>query len=129
VGLPILNGFVGEFLVLSSTFATHTYWGAVATLGVIFSAAVLLLMIQRVFYGKQSALVQGRPVGDLNGREHIAMWPFILLMLIMGVASPFWLKAITPAVTPYATVKALPFPSIDGDKKIIVIQQTAAEAK
>ena len=43
VGLPILNGFVGEFLVLSSTFATHLAWGAVATLGAIFSAAAVII--------------------------------------------------------------------------------------
>jgi NADH-quinone oxidoreductase subunit M len=131
VGLPILNGFVGEFLVLSSTFATHTAWGAVATLGVIFSAAVLLLMIQRVFYGKQSALVQSRPVGDLGAREHIAMWPFILLMLIMGVASPYWMRAITPAVSSYATVPALPGSSAYARKMIFVTKtpMPAAEAK
>ncbi len=106
IGLPILNGFVGEFLVLSSTFATHTAWGAWATLGVILSAAYMLLMVQKVFYGSQSALVQGRTgIADLNAREHIAMWPFIVLMLVMGVASPYWIRAIDPAVSGYATAK------------------------
>ncbi len=104
IGLPILNGFVGEFLVLSSAFITHQTWGALATLGVITSAAYLLTAIQKVFYGKQSALVQGRGgVGDLNVREHLAMWPFILLMLIMGVASPYWMEAINPAAAIYST--------------------------
>ncbi len=104
IGLPILNGFVGEFLVLSATFATHTTAGAIATLGVILSAAYFLMMIQKVFYGSQSALVQGRTaIHDLNPREHVAMWPFIVLMLVMGVASPYWMRAITPAVSGLAT--------------------------
>ncbi len=104
IGLPILNGFVGEFLVLSSAVATHLAWGVIATLGVITSAAYLLTAIQKVFYGKQSALVAGRAgIGDLNPREHIAMWPFIVLMLVMGVASPYWIKAINPAVSGLTT--------------------------
>ena len=102
VGLPILNGFVGEFLVLSSAFAIHVAWGVAATAGVILSAAYFLTMIQRVFYGKQSPLVQGRAgIPDLRGREHLLIWPFILLMLVMGVASPYWMRAIDPAVTRY----------------------------
>lgn len=100
VGLPILNGFVGEFLVLSSAFATHTAWGAVATFGVVTSAAYALTFIQKVFYGKQSALVLGRPgIADLGVREHLTIWPFIVLMLVMGVASPYWMRAINPAVS------------------------------
>jgi NADH-quinone oxidoreductase subunit M len=104
IGLPILNGFVGEFLVLSSTFATHVVAGTLATLGVILSAAYILMMIQNVFYGGQSALVLGRTsIRDLNPREHLALWPFMVLILVMGVASPYWMKAITPAVRPMAT--------------------------
>ncbi len=51
IGLPMLNGFVGEFLILSGTFAVHPHWTAAATLGVILGAAYMLWMIQRVFYG------------------------------------------------------------------------------
>ncbi len=106
VGLPILNGFVGEFLVLSSAFATHTAWGSVATFGVVTSAAYALTFIQKVFYGKQSALVQGRAaVADLGVREHITIWPFIVLMLVMGVASPYWMRAINPAVSSLVTMQ------------------------
>ena len=41
-------------------------------------------------------------VRDVNGREHVMLWPFIVLMLVMGVASPYWMRAITPAVAHYA---------------------------
>jgi NADH-quinone oxidoreductase subunit M len=56
VGLPGLNGFVGEFLVLVGTFITHRWWAVVGATGVILSAIYLLWAYQRVF--------QGKPVGD-----------------------------------------------------------------
>ncbi len=99
IGLPILNGFVGEFLVLSSSFATHPGWGALATLGVILSAAYMLGMIQKIFYGQPSALVANRAVPDVVSREYIALWPMAILMLVMGVASPYWIKAIEGGVS------------------------------
>jgi len=98
VGLPILNGFVGEFLILSSSFATHPAWGALATLGVILSAAYMLTMIQKIFYGKQSALVANRAVPDVISREYFALWPMAILMLVMGVASPYWFRAIETGI-------------------------------
>ena len=51
VGLPLLNGFIGEFLVLSGAFQAHAWWGVVAATGVIWSACYLLWMYQRVFFG------------------------------------------------------------------------------
>jgi NADH-quinone oxidoreductase subunit M len=112
VGLPILNGFVGEFLVLSAAFATHVAWGAVATLGVILSAAYMLTAIQKVFYGNQSAMVQGRVgVPDIQAREHLILWPFMTLLLLMGIASPYWIKAIEPAIAGFAHPVALDNPT------------------
>src|SRR5271155_4416098 len=99
VGLPILNGFVGEFLILSSSFGVHPYWGAAATLGVILSAAYMLMMIQKLFYGKQSQLVANKAVPDVMAREGLALVPAVILMLVMGVASPYWIRAISGAVS------------------------------
>lgn len=99
VGLPILNGFVGEFLILSSSFGVHPYWSTAATLGVILSAAYMLTMIQRLFYGKQSQLVVNKPVPDIVFREGFALIPAAVLMLVMGVASPYWIRAINGAVS------------------------------
>jgi NADH-quinone oxidoreductase subunit M len=99
IGLPILNGFVGEFLILSSSFGVHPYWGAAATLGVILSAAYMLGLIQKVFYGPQSQLVSGRTVPDVAAREGFALIPATVLMLVLGVASPYWIKAIDGAVS------------------------------
>ncbi len=99
VGLPLFNGFVGEFLVLSGSFAVHPGWVAAATVGVILSATYMLWMVQRIFYGQQSSLIVNRPAFDLNAREHIMLWPMAVVMLIMGVASPYWIKGIEDGVS------------------------------
>ena len=98
VGLPLLNGFVGEFLVLSGSFPGHVGWVSAATAGVILSAAYMLWMIQRVFYGSTSRIVSELNVFDLNAREHLTIWPMAVLMVVMGVASPIFLRAIDGAV-------------------------------
>jgi len=109
IGLPILNGFVGEFLILSSTYGLHAAWAAVATVGVILSAAYMLWMVQRVFYGPMSSLVAGKSSADLRLREAVALWPVAVLMLIMGVASPLWIGGIDPTVTALVeTIRAAP---------------------
>ena len=52
VGLPLLNGFIGEFLVLSGAFQARAVYGILGATGIIWSAGYLLWMYQRVFYGK-----------------------------------------------------------------------------
>jgi NADH-quinone oxidoreductase subunit M len=98
IGLPMLNSFVGEFLILSgsmqSPFAHRHVWTALATTGVILGAAYMLSMIQRVFYCDLGSKPESIAGWDLDAREHIALWPLVALFLIMGVASPVWLKAI-----------------------------------
>ena len=97
VGLPLLNGFVGEFLVLSGAFQARAVYGALGATGVIWSACYLLWMYQRVFFGKVTHDVN-LSLPDLNGREQIALWPTAVAALIMGVAPLLWLNAIDPAV-------------------------------
>jgi NADH-quinone oxidoreductase subunit M len=72
-----------------------------ATVGVILSAAYMLAMIQRIFYGPQSAMVADQPVPRLTAREHILLWQMAVLMLAMGVLSPFWIRAIDQGVSPF----------------------------
>jgi NADH-quinone oxidoreductase subunit M len=102
VGLPLMNGFVGEFLILSGSFPGHVPWVSAATLGVILSAAYMLWMIQRVFYGNESTMVTKSPMPDMNPRELIAVWPVAVLMLVMGVASPIWIHSIDEVVVKLA---------------------------
>ena len=97
VGLPLLNGFVGEFLVLSGAFQARALYGILGATGVIWSAGYLLWMYQRVFFGNVIHRVNaGLP--DLDTREHIALLPAAAAALVMGVAPLLWLNAIDPAV-------------------------------
>ncbi len=95
IGLPMLNSFVGEFLILSGSMQSghHVAWTVIATTGVILSAAYMLVMIQRVFYGHAGVTSDGKPAVDLVAREHLALWPLVALFLLMGIASPYWMKS------------------------------------
>jgi NADH-quinone oxidoreductase subunit M len=97
VGLPLLNGFIGEFLVLSGAFRDRAVYGILGATGVIWSACYLLWMYQRVFYGKVTHPVN-LSLPDLSGRERAALWPAAAVALVMGVAPLLWLNAIDPAV-------------------------------
>lgn len=98
VGLPMMNGFVGEFLILSGTmqslYGHHIFWTVIGTTGVIFSAAYMLWMIQRVFYGETGIRPEEVRGWDLNIREHAELWPLVALFLLMGIFSPYWMRAI-----------------------------------
>ena len=92
-GLPMLNGFVGEFLILAGTFQRHAAWASWAALGVIFSAVYLLWSYQRVFFGvvtkdKNAAL----PDADL--RERGILFLMAAVILWMGIGSPFFTRRI-----------------------------------
>ena len=97
VGLPMLNGFIGEFLVLSGAFQARPVYGILGATGVIWSAGYLLWMYQRVFFGKVKHEVNNT-VPDLNMREKSALWPAAVAALVMGVAPLLWLNGIDPAV-------------------------------
>ncbi len=97
IGLPLLNGFVGEFLILVGAFQARAWWGALAATGVIWSACYMLWMYQRVFYG--SALADSnRSLADLDLRERASLWPLVTTALLMGVWPLYWLNSMEPAV-------------------------------
>jgi NADH-quinone oxidoreductase subunit M len=97
LGLPLLNGFIGEFLVLSGAFQDKPIYGILAATGIIWSAVYLLWMYQRVFYGKVTHAANNS-LGDMSGFEKWAVWPCAVAALVMGVAPIVWLGAIDPAV-------------------------------
>ena len=106
-GLPLLNGFIGEFLVLSGAFQDKAVYGILGATGIIWSAVYLLWMYQRVFYGKITHPVNNS-LSDLSGFEKAAVLPCAAAALVMGLAPILWLGAIDPAVraalTPFAQV-------------------------
>jgi len=97
VGLPLLNGFIGEFLVLSGAFLSRPIYGVLAATGVIWSACYLLWMYQRVFFGKVTHAVN-QTLPDLDAREKATLWPAAVAALVMGIAPLVWLDSIDPAV-------------------------------
>jgi len=97
VGLPMLNGFVGEFMTLTGAFQARAVYGIIAATGVIWSACYLLWMYQRVFYGKVTH-PENNSLLDLSTREQLALWPTAVAALVMGVAPLLWLNIINTAV-------------------------------
>lgn len=95
IGLPMLNGFVGEFLILSTTFTSVSMgWAIAATVGVILGAAYMLWLVQRLFFGPESELAKSRPGVDLRLGELAVLWPLAVLMLVMGLAPSIWIPSI-----------------------------------
>ena len=95
IGLPMLNGFVGEFLIFSGTFTgVSRGWAIAAALGVILGAAYMLWLVQRLFYGTESSLAASAGADDLHIGEAAILWPLAILMLIMGVSPNYWLQKI-----------------------------------
>ncbi len=84
IGLPGLNGFVGEFLILVGTFRVHKGFAVLATIGIILAAAYMLWMWQRVMWG-ESRRPENLGLGDLGRREMAILVPIILLILWIGL--------------------------------------------
>ena len=84
VGLPGLNGFVGEFLILVGAFRVNALLAAVATTGIIFAAVYLLWMYQRVVFGEVTH-PENRTLTDLTPREWALLAPVIVLIVWIGV--------------------------------------------
>jgi NADH-quinone oxidoreductase subunit M len=106
IGLPGLNGFVGEFLILVGAFQVSWKLAALATLGIIFAAVYMLWMYQRVFFGELRH-DENRKLHDLGAREVLTLVPVLLLILWIGVyPKPF--TAVTEAAVAQliTTVKA-----------------------
>ncbi len=89
IGLPLLNGFVGEFLILWGAFQRYPKTTVVAVTGVIWSAVYMLRMYRRVMHGPVDR-EENRTLSDLDGLEWAGMVPIVLLCIWIGVwATPF----------------------------------------
>ncbi|MEQ1898806.1 MAG: NADH-quinone oxidoreductase subunit M [Vicinamibacterales bacterium] len=97
IGLPGMNGFVGEFLIMFGAFKADPRYVIVAGLGVILSAVYMLWMFQRVYYGPVTH-EENRTLPDLSVREWAALVPLVALAIFMGVAPNVFLKPTEGAV-------------------------------
>src|SRR5262249_56305331 len=84
IGLPGLNGFVGEFLILVGAFQADRLAAVLATAGIIFAAVYLLWMYQRVAFGPL-AHAELREFPDLDAREILTLVPILVLIVWIGV--------------------------------------------
>ena len=94
IGLPVLNNFVGEFLVLQGAAIANFTWTVWASIGVILSACYMLWMYQRVFYGETGEEIRHH-MPDLNVREWAVVIPLIAMMVWMGVYSQSFLPQVS----------------------------------
>ncbi len=96
IGLPGLNGFVGEFLILLGSFVAYPVVTAVAATGVILAALYLLWAYQRVFHGTPDE--ENAEMADLRVSEGLVLLPMLVLIVFLGVYPKPMLERIEPAV-------------------------------
>jgi NADH-quinone oxidoreductase subunit M len=97
IGVPGLNGFVGEFLILGGVFRVNVVWCAVAATGMILSAIYLLTLVQKVFWGPET-VEANRGLTEINSWELAGALPLVLLIIFLGVYPAPLLKLIQGSV-------------------------------
>jgi NADH-quinone oxidoreductase subunit M len=113
IGLPGLNGFVGEFLILVGTFVRYRWWVVPAAFGVVLAAVYLLWAYQRVFHGEVTR-PENRSIPDVNLREVAMLAPVLVLILAIGVYPKPFLERIEPSAQ--VTTLFLRCGDSDGDR-------------
>ena len=117
MGLPGLNGFVGEFTILLGGFGSqaigNSWYAAISALGVIMAAVYILYMFQKMFLGPQGEIVEevkkhGHAIRDLNWREIVTIVPILIFIFWIGLYPKPFFALMAPAVE--NLVKMLPIP-------------------
>jgi len=102
IGLPPLNGFVHEFLILVGAFQAHVWWGVFAASGVVLGAIYMLWMYQRVFFGEITNEKNAK-LKDLNLREVMVFIPLLVMIFWMGVYSKPFVARMEPSVVQFVS--------------------------
>ncbi len=97
IGLPGLNGFIGEFLILLGAFLSNKLFAILAATGVILAAVYMLWMFQRVMFGKLDK-EENKRLADLSGREIAVLVPIVVFIVLIGVYPNAFLKKMEPTV-------------------------------
>ncbi len=111
IGLPLTNGFVGEFLILLGTFAANHWYATLAATGVILGACYMLWMYQRVIFGKLTN-PENEKLTDITGREKLTLIPLVVLIFWIGVYPSPFLSRIEPAITDLLSRLSIAKPSV-----------------
>ena len=110
LALPGMVSFIGEFLVLLGAFQQYMWLGAVATVGIVITAAYVLRVYQKSMTGPLNPDCEG--MKDLNGREITALAPIALLIIVLGVFPAPLLNVINPAVDRVMTTVGVSDPEV-----------------
>jgi NADH-quinone oxidoreductase subunit M len=102
MGLPAMNGFVGEFVILQGAFQVNWLWAGFAALGMILSAVYLLTFYQKIFLGESRDAANDKLV-DVNTREVLTVVPLLVLVLVIGLYSLPFFNAMSASVTSLLT--------------------------
>jgi len=102
IGLPLTNGFIGEFTSLLGGFLRSPWHGAVAATGVVLGAVYMLYVAKRVFFGKVTR-ESNKHLADLNGREIVVLAPLVIMVFVMGLAPKPFFDKMEPAVKEFVT--------------------------
>ena len=97
IALPLMNGFIGEFLILIGAFRWDARLAVFAAIGVILSAVYMLWMFQRVNYGPLTN-EKNRTLPDLSPREWAIVVPTVAMCIVMGVVPGVFLRPMEPSV-------------------------------
>jgi len=102
VGLPGTNGFIGEFMVITGTFASHMLGhfsgvqAAGAAIGVILGAVYMLMVVQKMFFGPLTR-DENKSLSDLNPREIVSLAPLAMMIFVIGLFPNVFLSQIKGA--------------------------------
>jgi NADH-quinone oxidoreductase subunit M len=129
IGVPGLNGFVGEFLILIGTFVAHRWWAVAAVAGVVVAAIYFLWGYQQVFHGEPT--VEDATTRDLSLNERLIVAPLIVLIVLLGVFPKPVLDRITPSVNQLVIhvdqVTRTPIPAELRDHPVVAIRTPATD--
>ena len=110
MGLPGLNGFVGEFTILLGAFGSTAigspWYAGISAIGVIMAAVYILYMFQKMFLGPAGEITHHHELKDLNWREILTVAPLLILMFWIGLYPAPFFNLIAPAVE--KLISALP---------------------
>jgi NADH-quinone oxidoreductase subunit M len=96
VGLPGMNGFVGEFTILLGTFRVNVAYAAIATFGIVLAAWYLLVAVRRVLFGPLNPA--NASLTDMSAREIVVMLPVVVFFFVIGLFPNLFFQKINPAV-------------------------------
>jgi len=125
LGLPLLNGFIGEFMILQGAFAVNWVWAAFAVSGIVLGAAYLLWLYQRTMFG-QLDKPENMKLQDLNWRERWTLIPIIAFCIWIGVyPAPFLKRLEVPVRNIVERIEASPVEAARSPEKPTVGSSTS----